>query len=980
MLIEPTSVSGDPVLLADGVYSDDSTLYITSSVTSLGTFNLNPSVIYCFAAVPPLCVSNTFTGYDATLHIPPASYGAYFINEYWSNFGNMFNDAVEPTMITLTETEANLSVGSVLTLTATVIPNNASLQTVTWSSSNPSVATVNGGQVTTKGVGECNIIASCLGKQVMCHVAVIDPITITLDQTSITIEQTQQITLTATIFPEGADGSNITWSTTNSSIASVENGVVTGVGVGECDIVVSYLDKHAVCHVKVVKPTITITLDKHEVRLLPNHSVTLTPSMTPLETSLSVSVSNPEVAAARLVNGVVQVVGLTEGSTMIVVSSTDGQAIPDACMVTVYTELGDVNCDGFVNIADVTNLIDYLLDNSAGSFNAANADTNCDDLVNIADVTALIDYLLAGRWPWETFYDKTFTVNGVSFKMIAVEGGTFSMGASNDDSDAYQNEKPAHEVTLSSFYIGETEVTQELWLAVLGLNPSYFSSNNDYTTNLNRPTESVSWIDCQIFIKKLNEMTGKQFRLLTEAEWEFAARGGNLSQGYKYSGSNNLNEVAWYRYNIPSQSIGTDGYGTQPVATKKPNELGIYDMSGNVWEWVQDWYSSSYYNNSPSINPSGPDSGFSRVYRGCAWDSQRVRISYRGNEESSTSNRVKGLRLALDVENSPKFRLSETIVTVSVGEYKSVDILNGNGDFSVEGGIDNITSSISDNSLFILGINEGFTTIHVTDSFTGATAVLTVIVKGANPKTEYFTVNGVSFTMIAVEGSTFLMGATAEQHSEANDNEKPAHQVTLSGFTIGETEVTQALWLAVMGSNPSYFTPANGYTEDLQRPVESVSWNDCQTFITRLNELTGKSFRLPTEAEWEYAARGGNKSNAYKYAGGDIIDEVAWCWENIPSQTDGSVGYGSQSVAAKASNELGLYDMSGNVWEWCQDGYDYNFYYGSQSINPISPATNDNRVMRGGSVFHSASLCRVSYRSFHDRTTKMFYLGLRLVL
>ena len=645
----PQTASADYVQLADGVYRDGSTLYITSGVTALGPLQVNPSVVYSFAAVPPSCVENTFTGYGATLHMPATSYGAYFVADYWGNFANMYNDAVEPTGVTISSAEVELIVGNVINLTATVLPNNASLRTVVWSSTNPQVATASGGQVTALAAGECDIVATCLDKQAVCHVTVHDPISVTLDQTAVTIEQTQQVTLTATVSPEGATGQSVIWSTTDASIATVSGGVVTGVGVGECDIIASYLDKQAVCHVTVIAPTIYITLDKHEARLMPNHSVTITPTISPIATTLKVIVSNPEVAAARLVNGVVQVVGLAEGTTMIVVSSVDGQAIPDACMVTVYTELGDVNCDGYVNIADVTNLIDYLLGSFSGTLKEANADCNKDGSVNIADVTALIDYLLVGFWPWDAPVDEIFTVNGVTFKMVAVEGGTFTMGATAEQgSDAYDSEKPAHQVTLSSYCIGETEVTQALWQAVMGSNPSYFTSVNGYSDNLQRPVECVSWYDCQIFITKLNELTGKTFRLPTEAEWEYAARGGNKSQGYKYAGSNDINKVAWYWYNIPSQSSGTPGYGTQPVATKSSNELGLYDMSGNVLEWNQDWYGS--YSSEVQTNPTGSASGSRRVYRGGSWgfNAGYCRVSRRCYDYGPSNSSVNlGLRLAL---------------------------------------------------------------------------------------------------------------------------------------------------------------------------------------------------------------------------------------------------------------------------------------------------------------------------------------------
>ena len=221
-------------------------------------------------------------------------------------------------------------------------------------------------------------------------------------------------------------------------------------------------------------------------------------------------------------------------------------------------------------------------------------------------------------------------------------------------------------------------------------------------------------------------------------------------------------------------------------------------------------------------------------------------------------------------------------------------------------------------------------------------------------------VNGVSFKMVRVEGGSFMMGATSEQGDDAYDSEKPAHQVIISSFSIGETEVTQELWEAVMGSNPSNFKGA-------KRPVEQVSWNDCQTFISKLNTATGKSFRLPTEAEWEFAARGGRHGRGYKYSGSSKIDDVAWYWNNW-----------TYKVATKQSNELGLYDMSGNVYEWCSD------WYGSYSrfspINPKGLSSGQLRVCRGGSWGRSATSCRVSCRGFNFPDDRCSNLGLRLVL
>jgi len=226
---------------------------------------------------------------------------------------------------------------------------------------------------------------------------------------------------------------------------------------------------------------------------------------------------------------------------------------------------------------------------------------------------------------------ETITVNGVSFNMVRVDGGTFMMGATSEQgNDVWDG--PAHQVTLSTYSIGETEVTQVLWQAVMGSNPSNRKGDN-------LPVEQVSWKDCQKFIKKLNQLTGRRFRLPTEAEWEYAARGGNKSRGYKYSGSNNIVDVAWYDDNSSRK--------THSVKTKQANELGLYDMSGNVWEWCQDWYGS--YSSGSQTNPTGPPSGPGRVNRGGSWSdlARGCRVSYRSGDSPGYAGHFLGLRLAL---------------------------------------------------------------------------------------------------------------------------------------------------------------------------------------------------------------------------------------------------------------------------------------------------------------------------------------------
>ena len=217
-----------------------------------------------------------------------------------------------------------------------------------------------------------------------------------------------------------------------------------------------------------------------------------------------------------------------------------------------------------------------------------------------------------------------------------------------------------------------------------------------------------------------------------------------------------------------------------------------------------------------------------------------------------------------------------------------------------------------------------------------------------------------SFEMVYVKGGTFTMGATAEQGSDADSDEKPTHSVTVSDFYIGKYEVTQAQWRAIMGSNPSRFTGDNN-------PVEQVTWNDVQEFIKKLNAQTGKKYRLPTEAEWEYAARGGNKSKGYRYSGSDSISDVAWYIDNAR---------GTHPVGQKAPNELGIYDMSGNVWEWCQDWY--GDYSSSSQTNPTGPSSGSDRVMRGSGWYYSARSCRISNRSFFGPDYRGSNCGFRL--
>jgi formylglycine-generating enzyme required for sulfatase activity len=470
--------------------------------------------------------------------------------------------------------------------------------------------------------------------------------------------------------------------------------------------------------------------------------------------------------------------------------------------------------------------------------------------------------------------------------MVFVEGGTFMMGSPETEQGRSADEVQ-HQVTLSSFSIGKYEVTQAQWKAVMGNNPSEFKYGDNY------PVENVSWEDAQEFCNRLSTATGKQYRLPTEAEWEYAARGGSQSKGYIYSGSNNPDNVAWYWDNseLWTNGITGNGYSTHPVGQKSPNELGIYDMSGNLSELCSDW--AGDYPTDAQTNPKGPSSGFSRMLRGGGWYANAVysRSAMRINSGiPDYGNSFIGFRVALDATSptAPKLEVKPQPATPSRQSFEP--------------------------------------------------------------------------EMVYVQGGTFIMGSPASEQYRSDDEVQ--HQVTVSSFYIGKYEVTQSQWEAVMGSNPSHSGKGYNY------PIESVSWNDVQIFLRKLNAVTDKQYRLPTEAEWEYAARGGNQSKGYIYSGSNNLDDVSW------HRVTG--GYPTHPVGQKHPNELGIYDMSGSVFEWCSDWYgDYPTF---EQTNPKGASSGSERVVRGGRWYDSAPDGRVADRSPYGTNRWYELLGFRVVL
>ena len=414
--------------------------------------------------------------------------------------------------------------------------------------------------------GECDITANCQGKTATCHVVVTEvyPESVQLSQTSADMKIGQQVTLTASVSPSNVTNPTIVWSTSNASIAIVKNGLVSALAAGECDITASCQGKTATCHVVVSDDSsVSITLNETNLNLAPGKFFVLEATVSPATVSSS---------------------AITWQSTNTNVATVFGTGLVKA--------VGYGQCDVIATYQDVQAVCHVSVEDS-----------------------------------------ESFTVNGVTFKMVYVDGGTFTMGAPKSEPNSQTTEKPQHQVTLSSYKIGQTEVTQELWQAVMGTNPSHFKGD------LQRPVERVKWADCMEFIEKLNELTGLNFRLPTEAEWEYAAIGGKNSKGYLFAGGASIYDVGWFKLNSDSS--------TQPVAQKLPNELGIYDMCGNVSEWCSNWYEA--YTSDPQTNPTGPATGENKVYRDGNWSfgASYCRIHFRYSQVYGFGGDYIGFRLAL---------------------------------------------------------------------------------------------------------------------------------------------------------------------------------------------------------------------------------------------------------------------------------------------------------------------------------------------
>ena len=629
---------------------------------------------------------------------------------------------------------------------------------------------------------------------------------------------------------------------------------------------------------------------------------------------------------------------------------------------------GDVNADGEVNIADVNILINSILTDNLDP----KCDLNHDGEINIADVDVVIKIILYG--PVSPLADTGMYMSVIGFNQTLT----------------------THELSLldSTSLAGFNDF-------VMGLNTQpgrllYYSVDKalDALNNAQRP-ENLQNVAIVTFTQGLDQgslmMTDKYD---TEAEYAQALHSRVVDE-HVYGRpiksftvgllSDNVRDETMFRNNL---------YALASDSAKAMEVSNIAEANARFQEIADELVSRNMSEKLTLVFPGvgtgtrirftfddvpGNDAAESQVYIEGTFSLKTrslTNIVYEGmtctSGDSVAASSVDGMFVSL-VFDGIQLNSEERIEKKNIREWYWVEDQNAweaSTEFSANRLPD--VESIYSSALVMLLMDCSSVMDENFDELKLAANSFIERMLNYNTIPGMFTVNGVSFQMVAVEGGTFTMGtdSAAVEAGLANADELPAREVTVAPFSIGQTEVTQELWQAVMGSNPS------GFTGDPMRPVEQVSWTDCQEFISRLNAITGKTFRLPTEAEWEYAARGGNKSGGFVYAGNDVLDEVAWYYNNSYAVGSGSPDYGSHAVGSKHSNELGLYDMSGNVHEWCSDVY---LPYGTEQ--PVENVdVHARRVIRGGCWFSLPMDCRTGARGNESTDMRFYTIGLRLAL
>ncbi len=537
--------------------------------------------------------------------------------------------------------------------------------------------------------------------------------------------------------------------------------------------------------------------------------------------------------------------------------------------------------------------------------------------------------------------EKTLT-NSIGMKLVYIRPGEFMMGTPSKESLRVVDEEPRHRVKLSEgFYMGVTEVTQAQYRAITGTSPSRFNGEDN-------PVETVSWNEAVEFCKKLSEREGKTYRLPTEAEWEYACRAGTTTPFYtgETINTSQANYNGDYVYGNGTKGVFRDR--TISVGSFPPNAFGLYDMHGNVWEWCQDWYGEDYYKTSPVLNPQGPSSGKYRVLRGGCWLLSPIHCRSVRRHRAAPGNRStaeNGFRILLDL-NDPYVQATPDSENQNAQPTPDNENQNAQQDKSIADGTKHQETPMD---------------VPVKEKPTPASRVQKTLT------------NSIGMKLVCIQPGEFMMGSPSDELLRKS-NEGPQHRVKITnGFYIGSTEVTQAQYAAIMETNPSHFKGEDN-------PVETVSWDNAVEFCRKLSEMEGKKYRLPTEAEWEYACRAGTTPPFYT---GETINTSQANYNGREVYGNGTKGVFRRRTIAVGSfppNAFGLYDMHGNVWEWCRDWYASNYYSTSPAADPQGPSTGDHRVLRGGCWIVFPRGCRSAVRDWNTPVNRLSSNGFRILL
>ena len=565
--------------------------------------------------------------------------------------------------------------------------------------------------------------------------------------------------------------------------------------------------------------------------------------------------------------------------------------------------------------------------------------------------------------------DTIMLPGDIPLTMVWIPMGDFIMGAGAGEEGTFANERPVHDVGISpGFWMGKYEVTQAQWSSLMQTAP--WVGLAGVISDPAGPAVQISWDDVQDYLTALHAQTGNVYCLPTEAEWEYACRAGSTTRFYWGEDSNEteIGDYAWTGANSQSHS--------HVVGLKSPNDWGLYDMSGNVWEWCQDWY-GTFSSNGPLTNPDGPLTGSERVAKGGGWYNQpgaSHRSACRNHWPASSLYVDFGFRLcrpsrtdfSMDV-SAGQAPLQVQFADVSTGEGQTITSRLwdfGDGDTSSQA---NPSHTYDTPGPYTVSLT--ISTARGDDTV----AKSRCIAADADNEDTVVLDDGVVLTLVRIEAGSFTMGAPSNEVG-TNASEQPTHTVHITNdFWMGKYPVTKRQWISLMGTKPWIATTDS--LDDPDSPAEYVSWNDAQDFITALNAQTGSSFRLPTEAEWEYACRAG--TNTRFYWGNDIgaIGSYAWVKGNT---TDAGQAY-AHVVGLKLPNARGLYDMSGNVWEWCYDRF--GLYSAGEVSDPTGPLTGTTRVARGGSWYNaSADTSRSARRNEWAPSSLFTDFGFRLAL